>query len=943
MMAIKTITSVAIVLILKLNTGDTFAQSERSDLNDDPIPLDRNMRHGTLENGFTYYIKKTKISKKEVDMKLAVKAGSFFELPSQEGYAHLLEHVTLFNKNPTDFHTTVKNEGMIPRARTGQIVTRYQINIPDANNEKIALGLNALKSWGGELKFDESQVEVQRGAVLGEMRTKNPHREWLINKFGAILLYNVDFPMYTEERVVKNIKDFNINSFKKYYKDWYRPDLQAIIIVGDIDPDSIQSLVEKKYSDLKYQPKPKNYKDILKKFSIQLEGNNQYETFNDSIDSQSRLTMFIKEKNYDYNKISERNYYHMFLQKMVNYIAQKRSQKIQKQYDPPLSNYITKHTVSNYFANQVLVSAIEVNLSGNTLEIDKKIHSGLTAYKSLFSGITNQEVQEARKAVGLEFTRTYDKNSDLSEAYLENFIIGSAVPSSKRQIELYNLLSNIKESEVQQFANKKANLRKDKDFVFINIPKENMPSRKKMMNIIQNIADKTIPFNPPVLEMELPDSIINFRYPDTTINKSSTNLIGVTRVNLNNGIDLWLKPSKPRSDEFKNQVEFLGFQPLAAGKPNKRIVSELLAYSYASYAGAGGYNKFQIAKYLDDQNMKLHFGADDDDFLIEGKFKENNLEDFFKLLFLKIQKPDEDKAAFSSWKEKEKEKALNVARGGSDFFRGEIKKIWYPDNPTVNEDILDTLKRKLLLSKYKIHFSDFQNYTFILTGDFNSETLLKKVKQYFEALPVSEKKDNLQPISKEISFIKRNDTIRLKNLDQAFAEIYYPVKVPVDIKTQAILDIIILALNERINSRLRIGSYSPRASGYWIDKKNSIYTFFINFDSELGNEQNMIQYAKEEFMKLRKTGVDQDWLDAKIKLKINEYQQVISSFGYFNFWPDYLKNTIENEENPEVWILQYPSLLKNFISLEEVNEAIREYLSERSKQTFLVLPEEMVH
>ncbi|MGY8910260.1 MAG: insulinase family protein, partial [Flavobacteriales bacterium] len=310
---------------------------------------------------------------------------------------------------------------------------------------------------------------------------------------------------------------------------------------------------------------------------------------------------------------------------------------------------------------------------------------------------------------------------------------------------------------------------------------------------------------------------------------------------------------------------------------------------------------------------------------------------FFKLLFLKIQEPDEDIAAFSSWKEKEK--TLNAARGGSDFFRGEIKKIWYPDNPSFSENVLDTLNRELLLRKYKIHFSDFKNYTFILTGDFNSETLLKKVKKYFAALPVSGKEDNLQPVSKEFSLIKRNDAIRLKNLDQAFAEIYYPVKVPTDIKTQAILDIINIALNERIFNRLRIGSYSPRGSGYWIDKKNSIYTFFINFDSELGNEHNMLEYAEEEFTKLRKTGVDQDWLDTKIKLQINRHQQQINSFGYFNFWPEYLKKTIKNKENPEDWILQYPSLLQNFISLEDVNEAVKKYLSKENLQQFLVIPE----
>lgn len=940
-MVIKRSICIAVILILKLNAWDTSAQSLPSDLNDYPIPLDSTVRFGTLENGFTYYLKKTQGPSKEVYMKFAVKAGTFFETRAQEGYAHLLEHVALFNKNPTDFITKVKNAGMIPRAQTGQIVTKYQITIPNANKEKIALGMNALKSWGGELKFDKSQIDVQRGAVLGEMRTKDPYRDWLNKQYGAILLQNVEFPMYSEESVVKNLKHFKMSQLKKFYNDWYRPDLQSAIIVGDIDLDSIQSLVEKNFSDLKNPANHKNYKDLLRRYSVKLEGSNQYEAFKDSVDTDRRLKMFIKEKNYDYNKISEKDYYHMFLQKMVNYIVQKRSQEIQKQYDPPFSNYITRHTTSNRFKNQVLVSAMEVKLNGNPLEIDKKIRSALSGFKSLFSGITDQELKEARKALESEFIQAYQNNFDLAEAYLENFIRGSAVPSPIRLAKLHNLLTNIKVSEVQAFANKKADLLKDKDFVFVNVPKEHLPSRNRMMKIVKLMTDKVISFNPPPIKMDLPDNFVKLKYQDSTINDQSINLVGVTRVNLNNGINLWFKPTKPRSDEFKNQIEILGFKPLATSDTTKNIISKILAHSYASYAGAGRFNKFQVAQYLEEHNMKLHFGADDNDFLIEGKFQEKNLEGFFNLLFLKIQKPFKDTAAFSSWKEKEK--SLNAARGGSDFFRDEIKKIWYPDYPAVHEEILDTLRREVLIHGYNKNFSDFKDYTFILTGDFKTETLLKQVKKYFAALPVSGKEHNLQPVSKKFSLRKRNDTIRLKNLDQAFTEIYYPVEVPVDIKSQAILDIINLALNERINSRLRIGSYNPRASGYWINKKNGIYTFFVNFDSELGNEYNMLKYSEEEFMKLRKTGVDQDWLDAKIQLKINEYQQAVNSFGYFNFWPEYLKNAINNEENPEVWILQYTSLLKNFISLEEVNEAIRNYLSLRNQQTFLVLPEEKVY
>ncbi|MGC1631572.1 MAG: insulinase family protein, partial [Gelidibacter sp.] len=603
MMVIKKLTCIVVIIILKLFTWETCAQSLLTDSFDHPIPLDNTVRHGTLENNFTYYLKKTRGPSKEVYMKLAVKAGSFFETRSQEGYAHLLEHVALYNKNPTNSKSMLKNAGMFIRGQTGQIVTKYQLIIPNANKEKFVLGMDALKSWGGKIQFDESQINVQRGAVLGEMRTKDPYRDWLNNGFGKILMQNVDFPMFSKERAVKNIKDFKMSSLKEFYNDWYRPDMQAVIIVGDINLDSIQSLIEKKFSNLINCNDRKNYQNILEKFTIQLKGSNQYEFIKDSVDTKSRIILFNKEKNYAYNTISERDYYHMFLQKMVNDIAQKRSHKILKQYNPPFSNYTTKHTVSTFFANQVLVSALEVNLNVNPMDMDRKISSTLTAYKSLFSQITDQEVQEARRTLESEFTQNYENNLDLAEAYLENFVRGSAVPSPSTQAKLHNILSNIKVSEVQSFADKKSNLLTNQDFVFINISKENLPAKKKMVNTIEHISRKSIPFNPPSVKMDLHDSIVNLKNLHSTISEQSINLVGVTRVKLTNGINLWLKPSKPISSEFKNQIELLGFRPMATGRTNKNITPEIMAHCYASYAGAGGFNKFQVAQYLEEYNI----------------------------------------------------------------------------------------------------------------------------------------------------------------------------------------------------------------------------------------------------------------------------------------------------------------------------------------------------
>lgn len=926
--------------IFVLNISYASSQNSISDSLDKPIPLDKTVRVGKLENGFTYYLKRNPKPANEVYMKLVVKAGSLFEKEPQLGYAHLLEHVALFNGEPQDLNTIVESAGMIPRASTGYINTRYQLIIPNNTRDKTQLALNTMKSWAGELKFDSLQINVQRGAVLGELRNIDPYQNWLSIQFGKILLQNVEFPYYSDEKVVQNIKRFNLSALKEFYDDWYRPEHEAIIIVGDIKPDSVEGLVKSTFYDLKKKIDLNRSADILKNFNIHLKGGNQYIQMKDSIQTGRRLVMFKKERNYDYNKFSEEDYRKMFLQKIVNLIIHKRAIELQKQYNPPFSNYSINHTSSFVFVDQVLVSAMKVDLNGNPLEIENKIISALSAYKGMFSGFTKEELDNAKKSLEIEFEKRFKNNFELMEIYFQNFVRGATVPSKKWQLKLNNLLTSISLDEIQKFAEKESKLTDNKDFVFINIPSEVSPRKKEMSEIIHNITDKNFAFKSPVGNIKIPDSVIKIKSKVAAKIKVSEDVIGVTKVELNNGLKLLFKPSTPRFDAFKNQIEILGFKTIPGKGPKKIVLTEILAHDYASYSGAGRFNKFQIAQYMQDHNIELNFFTEDDDFLIKGKFKQENLKDFFKLLFLKIYEPDKDSLTFSSWKEEEESRLIeNRARGGSTFFRSEIEKIWHPDYPFITKATLDSIRRKELLLAYKKHFSNFRNYTFILTGDFESDSLRRQITDYFEALPVFEKNEVLETNDKEFTIEKKIDTIRLKNLAQAYAEIYYPIKVPFNTKTRIILEIISRALNERIFDRLRTGCYAPVADGIWLDQKKGIYSFRINFDSALGNEKNMLSYAKDEFDKLRESGVNQAWLSNLKNNQATNFQRSINSFGYFNFWPSYLKKSIKNKENPEDYILKYRTILQNFLSLEEVNKAMREYLTEANQQTFLVLPE----
>ena len=178
-----------------------------------------------------------------------------------------------------------------------------------------------------------------------------------------------------------------------------------------------------------------------------------------------------------------------------------------------------------------------------------------------------------------------------------------------------------------------------------------------------------------------------------------------------------------------------------------------------------------------------------------------------------------------------------------------------------------------------------------------------------------------------------------KDINQVFTNIYFPVEVPSDMKTQIELELLTVALHEKIFERLRNGSYSPKAFGEWIDLQNGIFSFHIQFDSSLGNEENMKKEALEVFRKLKESGVEESWLKSTIKNKVSSYESQFNIFGYLNFWADYLKSTLENEVDPVPGVLNYGTLMEYFIDVEDINEAATKYMKESKIQVFQGYPE----
>ena len=223
-----------------------------------PLPLDPAIRMGKLPNGFTYYIRKNTEPKNRVQLYLVNKVGSVLEEDDQRGLAHFMEHMSFngtahYPKNDL-VHYLQKSGvrfGADLNAYTSFDETVYQLPIPSDGPALLKNGLMIMRDWAPNATLDPNEINDERGVVLEEKRLGKGAQERMRDKYLPVILndsrYSDRLPIGTDS-VLNNFQNLLILQF---YKDWYRPDLQALIVVGDINVDSMEIQIKKLFSDLK--------------------------------------------------------------------------------------------------------------------------------------------------------------------------------------------------------------------------------------------------------------------------------------------------------------------------------------------------------------------------------------------------------------------------------------------------------------------------------------------------------------------------------------------------------------------------------------------------------------------------------------------------------------------------------------------------------------------
>ncbi len=311
------------------------------------IPLDSNVRKGKLENGLTYYIRKNSRPENRIELRLAVNAGSVLEDEDQLGLAHFTEHMAFngtenFEKN--ELVNVLQQAGVKfgahLNAYTSFDETVYMLRLPTADTT-LEKGMQILEDWAGAIAFDSSEIDKERGVVIEEWRIGQGAQRRMLDKYLPVLLtdsrYASRLPIGTKDV----LESFDYETARRFYNQWYRPDLMAVVAVGDLNLDSMETEIKKRFGDLKAPEKPRKREHFL----VPDHPDSKVVVVTDKEAPFNQIMLFYKDDPEEYTTLKD--YRSTVVQQLFTGMLNQRLEELTQKVDPPFMN------AGSYYGNVI--------------------------------------------------------------------------------------------------------------------------------------------------------------------------------------------------------------------------------------------------------------------------------------------------------------------------------------------------------------------------------------------------------------------------------------------------------------------------------------------------------------------------------------------------------------------------------------------------------------
>lgn len=847
-------TAVAVLFIGGIATA--FAQQMP------PVPTDPNVRIGKLENGLTYYIRHNELPEKQADFYIAQKVGSILEEDNQRGLAHFLEHMC-FN-GTTHFPGNLLREylesigvkfGANLNAYTSVDETVYNIdNVPVIRDGIVDSCLLILHDWANDLTLDPKEIDKERGVI---------HEEWRTRTGAMMRMYEEVFPViYKDSKyayrlpigTMEVVDNFPYQALRDYYEKWYRPDQQGIIVVGDINVDSVENKIKKMFSPIEmpanaaerqYFPVPDNDEPII---AVAKDKEQQVPIVylmhkHDAVPNDQKNNMSYLVMNYMISSIES----------MLN----SRLNELTQQANPPFieagvgdGDFIVAKTKDAFIA-YAAAKEDGILLTTETLmrELERVRQFGFTA-----SEYARAKADYLRGLESAYNERNKQRNNAYVNQYVRNFIDNEPIPGIENEYAIMNqIVPNIPVDAINQVMKQ---LITEKNVVLsVFCPeKEGMkyPTEAELKAVLDKVkAEKLTAYVDKVSD----EPLMKDKPQAGKVVKTEQGMFGSTILTLSNGVRVILKPTDFKADEVRMKAFSPGGTSLF---DDKDILQFALISQIASLGGLGNFNSVDLDKVLAGKMASADAQVNSLTEGLSGSCSPKDLETMLQLTYLRFTAPRMDQEAFTSFITRNKAALANQEADPMTAFSDSINVALYNHHPralSMKADMLDKIDYNKVMELYKNRFADASDFTFILVGNIDEKTATPLIEQYLGALPSIKRDEHFRDTKMDIrkGMYENNFTKDLET-PKASVLMLYSGNCKYDLKNNLQMSMLGQLLNMVYLRTVREdagGTYGVSCSGRLSKYPTEKGIFQAYFDTDPNRREemmNLISKGIEEFI-----------------------------------------------------------------------------------------------
>jgi zinc protease len=901
---------------------------------DNTIANDGDVRTGTLPNGLTYYIRKNTEPQKRAVFYLVNKVGSILEEPNQRGLAHFIEHMGFdgtvnYPKNQLIDYLQKAGVrfGADVNAYTSFDQTVYQLPIPTDDPEVVKNGVQILYDWAQGALLIPADIERERGVVLEEKRLRMGASQRVNDQTYPIIFKNSRYgdrlPIGTDD-VLNNVKP---EELQKFYHDWYRPDLQALIAVGDFDAGAMEKLVKQKFSALKNPPHERPRETYMVPVG----------TGNIAIITDKEYTATTAELLFKHGRqklATEGDYVNYITCSLFNIMIQNRFRELNKQTGNQFTN--AQGVIANYPGD---MEALRLSVTANPGQLE----SGLKAVwreniRAIKYGFTQAEF---KRAVNIFHSSKYygvklkDKATSLSyvNRYMQNFLNGDAIPDQDTELKLaeyylprlnFNSINNI----WQQYTTKGS---RDIIIAAPEAEKARLPDTATVKKWIVDVVNENIQ---PYTDSVVSQAPIMAKVKDKAkvTQRQVFDKVDVTELTLSNGVKVILKPT-----DFGNQnIVFSGFATGGTSVySNADFPNAVAALPVVTGAGVGDMNSIQLLKLLENKSVTVtpYIGAHTQG--INGACFPQTLEMALQLTNLYFTQPRKDSTSFNDYIKKynlnRKTRIVTPNTIYADTLNKILRTVRY-GTPGIKSVTLDKAYQI-----YKERFADAANFTFVFAGKLNVREMTDLAEKYLGTLPSTYQHEQAKDTKDYIADGIIKKTVYAGTDSKAVVTLFiwgmYDFTSQNNTQFNGLREVLRIKLLERLRLQ-ESGIYSANVNVQVSKMPEQRYNFAINFTCAPEHVDLLIADALDEVNKIKNNGPEEVDIE---KYKSGYSHNLETQLKSNAFWLTYITAQYENQFDINE-VLNYKGMLEK-VTKASLKDFAARYLSGNNFAQVVLMPE----